>query len=68
MTVSHLVGLGHLADDLPSRGVDGGEGFPADGVLPFVVNEQLPGNRKTFFQQQLVAEPPFENPKPFEQD
>lgn len=40
--MSHLVGLGHLADDLSSGGVDGREGLPADGVLPFVVDEQLP--------------------------
>lgn len=48
--VTHLVGLGHLADDLPGGGVDGREGFPADGVLPFIVDEQLQQDKgKSFF-------------------
>lgn len=39
--MSHLVGLGHLADDLPSGGINGRESPSADGVLPFIVDEQL---------------------------
>lgn len=50
--MSHLVGLGHLTDDLPSGGVNGWERLPADGVLPFVVDEQLSeAKTKTLFSR-----------------
>lgn len=50
--VTHLVSLGHLADDLPSGGVNGREGLPTNGVLPFVVDEQLPEvTEKSFFSR-----------------
>lgn len=44
--MSHLVGLGHLADDLSSGGVNGREGLPTDGVLKFIVDEQLPEKQR----------------------
>lgn len=43
----YLVGLGDLTDDLAGGRVDGGEGFPADGVVPFVVDEELKSKRFT---------------------
>lgn len=51
----YLVGLGDLSDDLPGGRVDGGEHFPTDGVLPFVVDEELEKNNK---QKQLVGTQP----------
>lgn len=41
----YLVGLGDLTDDLAGGRVDGGEGFPVDGVLPFIVDEELDKRR-----------------------
>lgn len=37
----YLVRLSNLTDDLPSRWVDSGEGFPTGGILPLVVDKEL---------------------------
>lgn len=39
--ILYLVTLRNLADDLPRGWVDGGEGFLADRILPFIVDENL---------------------------
>lgn len=43
----YLVGLGDLTDDLTGGRVDGGEGFPTDGVVPFIIDEELRSKRFT---------------------
>lgn len=43
----YLVGLGDLTDDLPGGRVDGGEGFPTGGVVPFIIDEELKTKRFT---------------------
>lgn len=63
--MSHLVGLGHLADDLPGGGVDGREGFPADGVLPFVVDEQLQQEKEKVSSAAALCKR-FNNPTRFQ--
>lgn len=42
----YLVGLGDLSDDLPGGRVDGGEPLPADGVVPFIIDEELEEKKK----------------------
>lgn len=42
----YLVSLGDLTDDLAGGGVDGGEGFPVDGVVPFIIDEELKKKKK----------------------
>lgn len=37
----YLIRLGDLTDDLPGGRVDGGERFPVDGVVPFIIDEEL---------------------------
>lgn len=37
----YLIGLGDLTDDLPGGRVDGGERFPVDGFMPFIIDEEL---------------------------
>lgn len=38
---AYFVSFGHLADNLPCGRVDGREGFLADCIVPFIVDENL---------------------------
>lgn len=52
----YLVGLGDLTDDLPGGRVDGGEGFPTGGVVPFIIDEELKTTRFTLFITQTQTD------------
>lgn len=47
----YLVGLGDLTDDLTGGRVDGGEGVPTDGMVPFIIDEELKTKRFTFLHR-----------------
>lgn len=42
---TYLISLSHLADDFSRGWVDGGEGFLADCIVPFVIDENLQGKK-----------------------
>lgn len=49
---SYLIALGNLADNLSCRRVDGGEGFLADCVVPFIVYEDLQWEQRSSIKPQ----------------
>lgn len=60
----YLVGLGDLTDDLAGGRIDGGEGFPVDGVMPFIVDEELDKRRSACIIKSQVCKAFEETFKP----